>query len=74
MRSGPPEITREATVAEMDYEGTMAVLQQGNNGWICTPGNEDKVGDPPMCVDELGMKWFRDALARKPAPLIVLLD
>jgi hypothetical protein len=68
MRSGPAEITRDATVAEMDHEGTMTVLRKGSNGWICTPGNENRVGDPPMCVDELGMQWFRDALSRKPAP------
>ena len=68
MHSGPAEITRDATVAEMDHEGTMTVLRKGSNGWICTPGNENKVGDPPMCVDELGMQRFRDALARKPAP------
>ena len=68
MRSGPVEITRDATVAEMDHEGTMTVLRQGSNGWICTPGNENKVGDPTMCVDELGMQWFRDALGGKPAP------
>jgi hypothetical protein len=68
MRAGPTEITRDATVAEMDYEGTMTVLRKGSNGWICTPGNENKVGDPPMCVDELGMQWFRDVISRKPAP------
>ena len=68
MRAGPAGITREATVAEMDHEGAMTVLRAGSNGWICTPGNENRVGDPPMCVDELGMQWFRDALARKTAP------
>jgi hypothetical protein len=68
MRSGPAEITRGATVAEMDHEGIMTVLREGSNGWICTPGNENKVGDPPMCVDELGLQWFRDAHAGKPAP------
>jgi hypothetical protein len=68
MRSGPAEVTQDATVAEIDHQGVMTVLRQGSNGWICTPGNENKIGDPPMCVDELGMQWFRDALARKPAP------
>ena len=68
MRAGPGEITRDATVAEMDHEGKLTVLRKGTNGWICTPGNENKVGDPPMCVDELGMQWFMDALAGKPAP------
>lgn len=68
VRSGPSVITRDATVAEMDRHGTMTVLRQGNNGWICTPGNENRVGDPPMCIDELGLQWFRDALSGKPAP------
>jgi len=56
VRSGPFVITRDATVAEMDHRGAMTVLRQGNNGWICTPGNENRVGDPPMCVDELGAR------------------
>ena len=32
------------------------------------PGNEDVVGDPPMCVDALGMQWFKDLLEGKPQP------
>ena len=68
MRSGPAEITRDATVGEMNHKGELTVLRKGNNGWICTPGNENRVGDPPMCVDELGMQWFLDALAGRPAP------
>ena len=69
MRSGPTEITRDATVAEIDHAGAMTVLRKGSNGWICVPGNENRVGDPPpMCVDELGMQWFMDAASRKPAP------
>ena len=43
VRSGPSVITRDATVAEMDHLGTMIVLRQGNNGWICTPGNENRL-------------------------------
>jgi hypothetical protein len=68
MRSGPIEITRDATVAEMDHRGQMTLLRKGSNGWVCTPGNENRVGDPPMCLDELGMQWFMDIYAGKPAP------
>lgn len=69
MRSGPPEITRDATVAEMDHTGNATeVLRKGTNEWICTPGDENRIGDPPMCVDELGMQWFKDALAGQPRP------
>src|SRR5215469_11707222 len=41
MRAGPIEITREATVAEMDHRGNMTVLRKGSNGWVCIPGNEN---------------------------------
>jgi len=69
MRAGPPEITRNATVAEMDHHGNwITILRKGDNEWVCVPGDENTVGDPPMCVDELGMQWFRDAFAGKPAP------
>ena len=63
MRSGPRRITRDATVAEMDHHGNVArVLRKGTNGWICMPGDENRIGTPPMCVDELGMQWFKDAM------------
>src|SRR5271165_3581617 len=69
MRAGPIEITRNATVAEMDRHGNIVtILKKGTNEWICVPGDENKIGDPPMCVDELGLQWFRDARAGKPAP------
>ena len=70
MRAGPIQITQDATVAEMDRRGNLIVLRKGTNRWICVPGNENKVGDPPMCLDELGMQWFMDIFAGKPAPTI----
>jgi hypothetical protein len=68
MRSGPSIITRDATVAEMDLGGTIKVLRKGTNEWTCMPGNENVVGDPPMCADEPGMQWMMDAVSGKPAP------
>ena len=69
MRAGPRIITEHATVAEMDRQGRVTeVLRKGANEWTCTPGDEDVVGDPPMCVDALGMQWFQDALAGKSKP------
>jgi hypothetical protein len=62
-------ITEHATVAEMDKQGRMTdILRQGANDWVCMPGNEDVIGDPPMCVDALGMQWFKDLLEGKPQP------
>jgi hypothetical protein len=69
MRAGPIEITRHATVAELDQHGTPAnVLRAGTNEWICVPGDENRVGDPPMCIDQLGLQWFKDIYAGKAAP------
>jgi hypothetical protein len=70
MRAGPSVITQEATIAEIDPHGKMTVLRQGTNGWTCFPGDENVVGNPPMCADELGLQWFRDIHAGKPAPTI----
>jgi hypothetical protein len=69
MRSGPRRITRDATVAEMDHHGSVArVLRKGTNGWVCIPGDDNRIGAPPMCVDELGMQWFKDAMTGQPRP------
>jgi hypothetical protein len=66
--SGPPAITSEATVAEMDAQGEMVVLRQGSNRWVCMPGNENTIGDVPMSLDPMGMQWFKDIRAKKPKP------
>ncbi len=66
--SGPASITKDATVAEVDAHGKMTILFQGTNKWICLPGDENKVGDPPMCADPVAMQWFADVKARKPKP------
>jgi hypothetical protein len=66
--SGPDCITKDATVAEMDAQGKMAVLRPGTNQWVCMPGNENIVGAADMCADPMGMQWMMDVMARKPKP------
>jgi hypothetical protein len=66
--AGPKIVTDDATVAEMDAQGNFVVLHQGNNNWICLPGNENIIGDVPMALDPMGMQWFKDIRARKPKP------
>jgi hypothetical protein len=68
MLSGPISITKDATVVEMDEAGSTTVLRKGTNEWVCFPGNENRVGDPPMCADRMAMQWFMDAHFRKPKP------
>src|SRR5271156_1767043 len=46
--SGPPSVTNEATVVEMDANGKTVVLRKGQNQWVCMPGNENIIGNVPM--------------------------
>jgi hypothetical protein len=66
--SGPEHVTRDATVAELGVGGTLNVLVKGSNDWVCTPGDENKIGDPPMCMNPMGMRWMMDAMQGKPRP------
>jgi hypothetical protein len=66
--SGPEQVSKNATVAEIAADGTMTVLVKGTNEWVCTPGNENKIGDPPMCMNPMGMRWMMDAMQGKPKP------
>jgi hypothetical protein len=66
--SGPEQVTRNATVAELGPDGSMTVLVKGTNEWVCVPGDEDKIGAPPMCMNPMGMRWMMDAMQGKPKP------
>lgn len=66
--SGPEQVTKEATVSELGSGGSMTVLVKGSNQWVCVPGNENKVGAPPMCMNPMGMRWMLDAMQGKPMP------
>ena len=68
MLSGPHSITKDATVAEMGADGNLIVLRQGTNDWVCFPGNENEIGNVPMCADPMGMQWMMDIRAKKPKP------
>ena len=66
--SGPAQVTKNATVAELGPNGVMKVLVQGSNEWVCVPGDENRIGSPPMCMNPLGMQWMMDAMQGKPKP------
>src|SRR3974377_1563506 len=68
MASGPLHITKDATVVEMDRQGNTVVLRQGTNDWVCMPGDENEIGNVPMCADPMGLQWMKDIMAGKPAP------
>ena len=66
--SGPEVVTKDATVAEIAADGSMIILSKGSNEWVCTPGDENKIGAPPMCMNPMGMQWMMDAMQGKPRP------
>jgi hypothetical protein len=68
MASGPRQITKDATVAEWNHDGTYTVLREGKNNWVCFPGNENQVGNVPMCCDPMGLQYVKDYLGGKHAP------
>ena len=68
MLSGPREITKDATIAEMGADGKLIILRQGTNDWVCFPGDENEIGNVPMCADPMGLQWMMDIMAKKPKP------
>lgn len=68
MQSGPRHITKDATVAEMGADGKLTILRHGTNHWICFPGDENQIGNPPVCADPMGLQWMMDIMAKKPQP------
>jgi hypothetical protein len=63
--AGPEHVTKDATVAEIAADGTMTVLAQGTNEWVCTPGNENKIGAPPHVHEPHGYAMDDGCYARK---------
>jgi len=47
MLASPTCITSEATVAEMDKNGQLTVLDAGTHEWVCVPGEQNIIGGAP---------------------------
>jgi hypothetical protein len=70
LSSGPANVTRDATVAEVDDAGNVTVLRQGSNEFTCVPGNPNVLGKPAYCADKAAMQWNIDRIQHKPRPTI----
>jgi len=68
LSAGPPDVTKGATVAEMDAHGNLVILRKGTNDFTCLPGNPKVVGKPALCEDKVAMQWNRDLAEHKPKP------
>ncbi len=66
--SGPSQVTKDATVADLAPGGNMTVLHKGTNEWTCFPGDENAIGNVPMACDPMGLVWIMDLLKGKSAP------
>jgi hypothetical protein len=64
--AGPPEISRNARVAEMAPEMKIIELRAGTNSWTCMPKQSATL--PAMCVDPASMQWMMDFAQHKPKP------
>jgi len=68
MSAGPDNISKSARIIDKDEQGKKVILREGSNGFTCTPGNPNVIGDPPMCADAASMQWASDFSAHKPKP------
>jgi hypothetical protein len=68
MAAGPDNVARGAKIVDKDAQGRTVVLREGTNGFTCTPGNPNVIGDPAKCMDAASVQWFADAAAHKPKP------
>jgi hypothetical protein len=66
--AGPSHVTKDASIVVMNAAGGMTYLVRGTNEWVCMPGDLDKIGQPPMCMNPMGMQWMMDSHQRKPKP------
>jgi hypothetical protein len=51
MTAAPPVVSRNASVVEMNEDGSMKVLRKGSGEWTCVPDDPSTPGNDPMCLD-----------------------
>ncbi len=61
-------MTKDATVAALNGDRSLTVLAQGTIEWVCVPGDENKIGDPPNYMNPIGMRWMMDTMQGKKEP------
>src|SRR5437762_10495003 len=68
MSAAPAALSRNASVAEMNEDGSMKELRQGTNGWTCVPDDPSSPGNDPMCLDANAMEWLHAYMKKEPPP------
>jgi hypothetical protein len=68
MTAAPPAVSCNASVVEMNENGSMKELRRGTNGWTCVPDDPSTPGNDPMCLDPNAMEWLHAYLVKSPSP------
>jgi hypothetical protein len=66
MTAGPVAVSSNASVVEMNEDGSMKVLRKDSGEWTCVPDDPNTPGNDPMCLDPNAMEWLH-AYATKSA-------
>ena len=68
LKAGPAYITEHASIAAWPKApgDVYRTLRQGTNGWTCLPSFPGTPHDEPMCLDAVFLKFFQDAVAKRP--------
>jgi hypothetical protein len=68
MTAAPSSASRNATIAEMNEDGSMKVLRKGAGAWTCVPDDASTPGNDPMCLDPNAMEWLHAYMTKAPPP------
>jgi hypothetical protein len=68
MSAAPAALSRNASIAEMNEDGSMKELRHGTNGWTCVPDDPSSPGNDPMCLDPNAMEWLHAYMKKEPPP------
>ena len=68
MTAAPTAVSRNASVVEMNEDGSMKVLRNGSGKWTCVPDDPSTPGNDPMCLDPNAMDWLHALMTKSDPP------
>ena len=68
MTAAPKAVSRNASVVEMNEDGSMKVLRNGSGKWTCVPDDPSTPGNDPMCLDPNAMDWLHALMTKSDPP------
>jgi hypothetical protein len=68
LTAAPPAVSQNASVVEMNDDGSTKLLRRGTSDWTCVPDDPSTPGDDPMCLDPNAMEWLRASMTKTVPP------